>query len=335
MDSGRLVAHVAAAIDGALEGERRPIQAVGVAAFWHSLVGLDREGAPVTRLLPWSDLRAAGEAQRMREVLDEPAIHARTGCRLHPSYWPARIEWFRVHERRTFARVARWVSFTELLERRWLGRDGVSISQASGTGLMVQDTCSWEPEALQACGIDDGLVAPIVDLDHHAELSPRLKRRWPALAGARWIPSAGDGALNNVGAGCVTRDRAALMIGTSGAIRVLWTARRGEQVVVPFGLWRYRLDRRRVVAGGALSNGGNVREWLLRMLAGRQDDPDVARARQNELQRRADALPPDVHGLTMLPFLAGTRSPDYLVDAPQHRRADARDRPEHLLRAGM
>lgn len=335
-DPERLIADVMAAIDGALDGERRPIQAVGIAAFWHSLVGIDAAGRPVTPLLPWSDLRSAAESAHLRETLDERAIHARTGSRLHPSYWPARLQWFRSHERRTFARVDRWVSFTELLERHWLGRDGVSISQASGTGMMAQDTCEWDAGLLQACGIDERHVSPIVDLDDAAELSPRLKKRWPALAQARWIPAAGDGALNNVGAGCVTRGRAALMIGTSAAMRVLWKARRDERVQVPFGLWRYRLDRHRPIAGGALSNGGNVREWLLRMLAGRQEDPRIARARQDNLQRRADSLPPDVHGLTMLPFLGGTRSPDYLVDA--RGTIDGltlSTRPEHLLRAGM
>lgn len=336
-DPQRLLARVMAVIDQTLAEERRPIQAVAIAAFWHSLVGVDVAGRPVTPLLPWSDLRAAAESERLRERLDERAVHARTGCRLHPSYWPARLQWFRAHERRAFGRVHRWISFTELLERRWLGRDGVSLSQASGTGLMQQDTCEWDAELLQACGLDEGRVAPLVDLEDAAELSPRLKRRWPALAHARWIPAAGDGAINNVGAGCVRRNSAALMIGTSAAMRVLWTARRGERVQVPFGLWRYRLDRTRPIAGGALSNGGNVREWLLRMLAGRQDDdPTIARDRQIALQRRADALPPDVHGLTMLPFFAGTRSPDYLP----HARGSLdglrlSTTPEHLLRAGM
>jgi gluconokinase len=336
MDPQRLLTHVAAAVDGALARERGPIGAVAIGAFWHSLLGVDKTGRPVTPLMPWSDLRAAAQAERLREVLDERAIHARTGCRLHPSYWPARLHWFRERQRRDFARVDRWISFTELLEQRWLGRAGVSISQASGTGLMAQDTCAWDGGLLETCGLDENRVSPIVDLDDRAELSPRLKQRWPALAQAAWIPAVGDGVLNNVGAGCVTRSRAALMIGTSGALRVLWTARRGERVTVPFGLWRYRLDRTRPIIGGALSNGGNVREWLLRLLAGRQDDPQIARPRQDALQRQADALAPDVHGLTMLPFLAGTRSPDYLVDARGAISGLAlTTTPAHLLRAAM
>ena len=75
------------------------------------------------------------------------------------------------------------------LERAWLGRDGVSVSQASGTGLMSQDSCEWDTGLMEACHIDDRHVSPIVDLDHEVDLSPRLKRRWPSLAGARWIPA--------------------------------------------------------------------------------------------------------------------------------------------------
>ena len=336
MDPARLLAHVAEAVDRTLDGRGEPVAAVAIAAFWHSLVGVDASGRPVTPLLPWSDLRSSQEAADLQRALDERAIHARTGCRLHPSYWPARLRWFRRHDRGAFAAVARWISFTELLERRWLGRDGVSVSQASGTGLLQQDTCAWDPELLRACGIDAGRLAPVIDLDDHGELNARYRRRWPALADARWIPAAGDGAMNNVGAGCVNRTRAAIMIGTSGAMRVLRTERRDERVNLPFGLWRYRLDRTRPIVGGALSNGGNVREWILRTVAGRQDDPAIARAKQDEIQRLADAMPPDAHGLTVLPFLAGTRSPDYLVDARGaiHGLTLA-TRPEHLLRAGM
>jgi gluconokinase len=314
-DPRTLANHVATAVDGALDGERRAIDAVGIAAFWHSFMGLDRRGRPATPLLPWTDTRARDESAALRERIDERAMHRRTGCRAHSSYWPARLLWFRRHDRRLFGRIARWVSFPEWLEETWFETPAVSVSQASGTGLLVQDTCTWDEPLLDVCGIDQRRLSPMAGPDDSRTLSKRLAARWPALARARWVPAAGDGAVNNVGAGCVTRNRLTLMIGTSGAMRMLWKPRPGERVTAPFGLWRYRLDRERQVVGGALSNGGNVREWLLRMVAGRGSDPELTRDAQNALQRRADRLPPDAHGLTILPFLAGTRSPDYLPDA--------------------
>jgi gluconokinase len=115
------------------------------------------------------------------------------------------------------------------------------------------------------------------------------------------------------------------MIGTSGAVRVLWDTKPGETVTTAYGLWRYRLDRRRVLVGGALSNGGNAREWVLRVCRTRAD-----------ADARAAAMPPDSHGLTMVPYFAGTRSPDYL---PIARAAMAglslATTPEQILRATM
>jgi gluconokinase len=296
---------VAAAIDAALDGRDAPVDAVSIAAFWHSLVGVDARGRAVTAVMPWTDTRAACEVEPLRDALDERAAHARTGCRFHSSYWPARLRWFRRRDAKTFRRVRRWMSLSTYIERQWLGRDAESRSQASGTGLFVHDTNGWDAELCDACGVSPSHLGRVVDLDDRsAELSHAIARRWPQLRHARWIPAAGDGAANDVGAGCTTGGRTALMIGTSGALRQVWTT--DVAPAVPFGLWRYWLDRRRVVVGGALSNGGNLVAWLRQTL--RVDA-------ESRLESRIARMPPDAHRLTLLPFLAGERSPDYLPDA--------------------
>ena len=56
------------------------------------------------------------------------------------------------------------------------------------------------------------------------------------------------------------KSKAALMIGTSGAMRVAY---RGDvPAKIPSGLWCYRIDRKRVIMGGALSDGGGLYQWL-------------------------------------------------------------------------
>ena len=126
--------------------------------------------------------------------------------------------------------------------------------------------------------------------------------RWPQLQNAKWFPALGDGACSNVGSGCVEkrggeRTPIALNVGTSGALRVVLRDFSGAP---PRGLFRYRLDAKRSVLGGALSNGGNVLMWARGNLALPQD-----------VEARISAMPPDAHGLTVLPFLAGERSPDW------------------------
>jgi gluconokinase len=300
---------VASAIDGALAGLRSEVDAVAVAAFWHSLLGVDANGRALTAVIPWSDTRSAPEVDALRRRLDERAVHARTGCRVHTTYWPARLRWFAHQDPRTWRRVRRWTTFPAYLERRWLGRSAESRSQASATGLFSHASGTWDDEMCAASGISPGQLEPIVDLDDAgARPSAALARRWPQLRDARWIPPAGDGALNNVGANCVSRGRAALMIGTSGALRQILPNDR--RVDLPFELWRYCLDRRRDVFGGALSNGGNFIAWM-RQTLGLDDGPKAAARVDAAIAR----VPPDAHGLTVLPFLAGQRSPDYPAEA--------------------
>ena len=299
---------VASAIDGALAGMRSPVDAVAIAAFWHSLVGVDAQGRAATAVVPWSDTRSARQVEALRHRLDERAVHARTGCRIHPTYWPARLRWFAEHDAKTFRRVRRWSTFPAYLERRWLGRGTESRSQASGTGLFAHASGEWDRELCLASGISPDHLERIVDLDDtDGAASAAIARRWPPLRNARWIPAAGDGALNNVGANCTSPGRAALMIGTSGALRQLWPA---GTATVPFELWRYALDRRRDVIGAALSNGGNFVTWMRHTFG--LDTPPQAAARMDAAIAR---VAPDSHGLTVLPFLAGQRSPDYPAEA--------------------
>ncbi|HSL53200.1 MAG TPA: FGGY-family carbohydrate kinase, partial [Pyrinomonadaceae bacterium] len=127
--------------------------------------------------------------------------------------------------------------------------------------------------------------------------------RWPALAEARLVTVVGDGAANNIGAGCSTKDRIALMIGTSGAMRVVFAG--GPPHKLAPGLWCYRASRERVVVGGALSDGGGVVQWLI----------DSLNLDRTALDEEIAALEPDAHGLTVLPFWSGERSTGWLADA--------------------
>jgi len=282
---------------GARAGELR---AVGVSTFWHNVLGLGEDGRPVTPLYSWADERSAGAAGRLRAQFDEEAVRRRTGCVFHPSYLAARLLWLRDALPGPYQAARRWVSIGEYLTLRCFGRTACSISMASGTGLFDQRRCVWDEELLAILGLASEHFSGLVDLDSpFVGLGAPFADRWPSLARVPWVPPAGDGALANIGTGCVEPARAALSIGTTGAIRVLRT---GPVPDVPRGLWIYRADRSRVLAGGAISNGGSVYRWVQdRTVAGSAEDVDRA------LRGRA----PDAHGLVVLPFFAGERSPDW------------------------
>jgi gluconokinase len=246
--------------------------ALAVSCFWHSLLLLDSGDRPLTPVLLWQDRRAAAHAVELGTRLDPAAIHARTGCFFHPSYWPAKLAW--LNEEGRLDAAERIVSFADYLFLRLTGELRTTLSTASGTGLLDLRARRWDRELLDLLRVDEARLPPIGD----------------EPAGTTFPPVA-DGACSNLGAGCVTRDRAALMVGTSGALRVLYE---GDPEPRP-GLFCYLLDERRVLDGGAVSDGGNLYAWLERTLQLESPQPRE----------------PDAHGLTFLSLLGGERSPGW------------------------
>ena len=306
-DPDTLVKLITQSIDGALKAARKEkvaILGVGVSCYWHSLMGVDRTGRPTTELLTWADTRSAPETRAMRTRLDERAYHARTGCFFHASYWPAKLRWLRATRRAAVHRTSRWISLGEYLYQQLHDDVRVSHSIASGTGLLDVIRCQWDGAALRLAGITAAQLSPLSDWDQPARsLRSSFAKRWPELADVPWYLPLGDGALANIGAGCVGPRWACATIGTSSALRVLLDRKR---ITVPWGTFVYRIDRRRYVVGGALSEGGNVIRWF---------SDNLGLKPRKKFERAAGALPPDSHGLTVLPFWAGERSPNWRGDA--------------------
>ncbi len=293
VDPDRLERLVHRAISGTLpHAGGSEVGAVGVSTFWHGLLGLDGHDVPTTPLLLWSDTRSWRQAERLRTELDVEALRRRTGCPVHPSYWPAKLAWLRETQPDVWSRTARWVSFGDLLYLRLFGQLATSPSMASGSGLR-RLAGGWDAELLERLDVREDHLPP--EAAELCGLRPGPRRRWPRLARATWLCAAGDGALANLGSGCVDRSQRALTVGTSGALRAI--TERVPEHLAP-GLWCYLLEPGRYVVGGSLSNGGNLYAWLLRTL----------RVEQAGLEARLRRRRPDQAGLTFLPLLAGERS---------------------------
>lgn len=303
-DPAVLLDAVAACLDAVTARARRAgeVRGVGVSTFWHGLIGVDASGHARTPVYMWADSRSAPDAAALRARLDEAAWHARTGCHLHSSYWPAKLRWLARTRPDEMRAVTRWGSFGEYLELALFGEAATSVSMASGTGLLDSRQGRWDPEALETAGLDAARLFPLTDRTAgRRDLRAPWAGRWPSLHAVPWFPAVGDGAAGNVGSDCLAPDRIALNVGTSAALRTIAPG----AAPPPWGLWRYQVDRTTPLLGGATSEGGNVFAWcrsLLRL-------PDDA-----ALERALAARPADAHGLTVLPFLAGERAPGWRGD---------------------
>ncbi len=305
IDSSLAIEQVVTSIDQILDKTNKlkgEIDYVASCSFWHSLVGVDPKGNHTPVVLGWADTRSRAFTEILRKRFDETIIHNRTGARFHSSFWPAKLMWLRKKFPEAFARAAGLMSFSDLIGLRFFGEMATSVSMASGTGIFDIRKCEWDAELLKYLKIKPTMLPTIAADDHTSKLNKKYAKRWPRLANAKWFPTIADGAADNIGSGCVTRSKAALMVGTSGAMRVAYE---GEPPAkIPDGLWCYRIDREKVILGGALSDGGNVYAWMKKNLNLPKD------AEQQIANRQLGA-----HGLTVLPYFHGERSTLYREDA--------------------
>jgi gluconokinase len=270
------------------------VAAGGVSCFLHSIVGLDGAGHPITPVLSWADTTSAAAAAALRKTVDPVAVHAETGAPVHASYWPARILRLQGEQ----PAIRRWSGLPELVAETLAGRPVISRSMASGTGLLERVSGTWSAGLLEQLGINRGDLPEIMGDDEPiGRLSATASRRWPKLAQVSWFAAWGDGACGNVGLSADGPGKAALMVGTSGAMRAVIA---DPAATVPTGLFAFRLGGGTLM-GGQLSEGGGLLAWAGQLL----------RRSRASLERAAAELSPDAHGLTVLPYLLGERGLGY------------------------
>jgi gluconokinase len=313
----------------------KDIHVVGMATFVGNLLGVDKDGKPVTPIYLYADTRSAEDVEQLRlsKAKEIENIHQRTGCPIHTAYHPARLQWLARTQSDTFA-TTKWTDFATYLYISWFGTPTpCSYSVASWSGLFLRVGLDWydywlyefahviaSQEIAEAKSKLPSGVGRLADVtrprdyfkfflpsisdynDTKTNLANTYAERWSTLKDVPFCLAIGDGAAANIGTGCCDTTRVALSLGTTAAMRV--TIQRNSPPPVPLGLWCYRITRDLHLMGGATSEGGNLHRWSRETL---QLPPDFT--------DQLALLPVDGHGLTALPLLAGERSPGWSLDA--------------------
>ena len=330
-DPEQILAAAERAVRDVLQGASAAPAAACVGAAMHSLLALDRHGAPCTPLYTWADARGGDEAARLQASGQAAELHAHTGTPVHASSPLCKLLWLRRCRTDLFARAATFVSMKELLLRRWLEDAAVvDESMASASGLYDLRRRTWHEPALRLLGIGPERLSRLVP-------TTTVLRTWRADVAARLglprdlplVVGASDGALGNAGAGALAAGLAAVNMGSSAAARVVVDA---PGVRPASGLFCYVLLPDRWVVGGAVNNGGLVLSWL-----GRTFFPDaVGGDGERRVLEDAGRSPAGSRGVRFQPYLTAERFP---VDDSRGRAgwSNVHDghRREDLLRAAL
>lgn len=277
------------------------IDAIGLGCIWHSLLLLDKERKPLGRISTWANTTAGETARKYRKDKRLTSdLYSRTGCMIH-SFYPL---WQYIHLREKepgrLDRAAYLSSQPQYIFERLTGEWAYSRSTAAGSGMMNIHTLEWDEDILKLAGISRDMVAPLREPLYGAPLTETAAHDLGLDAGIPVIIGGPDGALNQIGGGCMEEGHMTFSVGTSGAIRIPC-----HQPILPENpsTWCYYLAEGKWIAGAATSGAGNCVEWFIRRI-------HQGKVSYDELESSMEAIDPRTAPI-FLPFLYGERCPGW------------------------
>ncbi|ETY73661.1 gluconokinase [Lactiplantibacillus fabifermentans] len=275
----------------------------------HSLLGLDADFKPTTKVITWGDNRAEKVAAQMDADGRGLALYKRTGLPTHPMGPVYKLLWLRQAHPDIYQQTRYWVGLKEYLLYRYFGELKEDYSMASATGLFNIHTMDWDEESLKLTGITRDQLPELVDTTYQLKgLKPALATLTGLEPTTPFIIGATDGALSEIGLGAIDDGEVAVTIGTSGAVRTFVD----EPRIDPKGrIYCYPVMAGKWIIGGPVNNGGIVFRWVRDNLCA----PEKAVATElgideyDLLTQMAASVPAGSDGLLFHPFLGGERAP--------------------------
>lgn len=307
----------------------KDVRAVVFSGILHSMLPVDTNCRPLTRVLLWNDMRAKKQSDILFSRVDDNDVHRRTGCTIHPMYYPARLLWFKQEAGDILKKTHKFISIKEYVLHNFFGKFVTDRSTASGTGIWNLTTQDWDQDLLAELGFDWRLFSEVLEpTTEVGGLRREFAMKMGLNTGTPWIIGATDGPLAHLGSVGIDKNAMSLTVGTSAALRKIETK---PTVHIETGLWCYYLTDGFWITGGVIQDAGNVFNWLSEVIF----EKDV-RTVFDLVEKSAETVPPGADGLFYFPYMSGERSPHYNPDARaavigmtfSHKR-------EHILRSLM
>ncbi|MDR1520400.1 MAG: hypothetical protein LBU23_09710 [Planctomycetota bacterium] len=275
----------------------RRVDAIGIGGIWHSIVPCDRDMNPVERSCTWA-FTGPDELCRGYRAQTELArgIYRRTGCMPNITYQPYAI----LHLiRNGFDPAGRlFASQAGLNFFRLTGERLETKSIVSGMGLLNTHRLVYDEEILAMIGCGPEQFGALADYRQTRPLTSQAAAALGVPSGIPVTPPHSDGALNQVGNGCMRTGAMTFSVGTSAAIR-LSTDR--PVLSDPPGTWCY-VGAEDWLCGAATNGACNCVNWFKEtVLENRWSFAEL----EAELPRASAASP------VFLPFLFGERCPGW------------------------
>ncbi|HUA40079.1 MAG TPA: FGGY family carbohydrate kinase [Streptosporangiaceae bacterium] len=290
--------------------ERNPyarIEAVGVGAQMHSVVGCDAAGAAVTdRAAIWSDKRSLEQVTEFLANPDAEYLSRLAGNRPLPAWAGFKMAWLRSRLPAAYEAAACLLVAKDYLNLRLCGAMATDPSEASGSFLCDAATGAWSPELLAAVGVDRSKLPEIVDSAAViGTVGADVAHRTGLTAGTPVVAGAGDMLCQLLAAGITITGRVGLVTGTASIMAAAAGAASSDQ----------RVMNLRSASGGWVWFGisdaaGQAFRWSVDLFRGESATAaeEPAAVDFDAATKLAASVEPGSGGLLFFPYLLGERT---------------------------
>lgn len=285
------------------------VRAVSFSTQQHSLIALDENHKPLTKVITWADNRSEKQATEASKNGLGMKIYNKTGLPIHPMGPVYKAMWLKKDHPEIFDKAAYWVGLKEYIMWRFFHQLKEETSMGATTGFMNIFNLDWDDDILSWIGIKRKQLPELVEPTHQLTgMDKDIANQIGISPNTPFVMGATDGALAEIGLGAIDKGEVAVTIGTSGAVRTFID----KPQLDPKGrTYCYPVMDGKWIVGGPVNNGGIVFRWVRDNLFA----PEKETAKMlgmdpyDFLTEIAKTIPAGSDGLIFHPFLGGERAP--------------------------
>lgn len=287
--------------------EMASVAAIGVSGMVPAIVLLDSEGHPLRKTVQQNDARAAPQIERLKKLLDQNELFARTGTRTNQQHVLPRLLWVKENEPAVFAKAACVLGSYEYITYCLTGQKYIECNWAAESGLYDIHHGLWIEEQFELLGVPAGFFPQVTksgDIVGHltAHLADRfgLPHDTPVIAGSA------DHVASTLAAGIIKQGDLLIKFGGAGDILYCTdTFYTNEQL-----FFDYHIVPGKYLLNGCMAASGSLIKWFVKDIL-RDGNPEALHI----LDRQAAEIVPGSDGLIILPYFLGEKTPIFDPEA--------------------
>ena len=128
------------------------IAAISVSSMAEAGVPLDINKKPLYPIIPWNDMRAKSQMDKLKDEVGEFQIYKKTGLIPHPKHSIARLMWLMEHEEELYSNIRHWLSVGDYIIFKLSGEIIADNTLACRTMLYNLKEKDWDKDLLKYIG---------------------------------------------------------------------------------------------------------------------------------------------------------------------------------------